>query len=170
MDKVDVRFPQPAKAPPSNLPKNALERATVLVTLMARMTSLLQRETAAVLARRPTSELAQFAKDKHPMSLVYEDISRTLRVDREGMRNLPDELKTSLKQAATELYAASAENAEALRLSGIAQKIIVDTVVGVVTKAQKAPTTAYAAHMGGGRGYTPPPNGVRASAALNTRL
>ncbi|WP_298364691.1 flagellar basal-body protein [Azospirillum sp.] len=170
MDKVDVRFPQPAKAPPSNLPKNALERATVLVTLMARMTSLLQQETAAVQARRPTSELAQFAKDKQPMSLVYEDISRTLRVDREGMRNLPDELKTSLKEAATALYAASAENAEALRLSGIAQKIIVDTVVGVVTKAQKAPTTAYAAHMGGGRGYTPPPNGARASAALNTRL
>lgn len=170
MDKVDVRFPQPAKAPPSNLPKNALERATVLVTLMARMTSLLQQETAAVLARRPTSELAQFAKDKQPMSLVYEDISRTLRVDREGMRNLPDELKASLKEAATALYAASAENAEALRLGGIAQKIIVDTVVGAVTKAQKAPTTAYAAHMGGGRGYTPPPSGSRASATLNTRL
>lgn len=170
MDKVDVRFPQPAKAPIANLPKNALERATALVSLMGRMTSLLQRETAAVKARRPTSELVQFSKEKQPMALVYEDVSRALRVDREGMRTLPDELKAALKDAAGALYAATAENAETLRLNSAAQKIVVDTMVGVVTKAQKAPVTAYAAHMGGGRGYTPPPNGVRASAALNTRL
>lgn len=170
MDKVDVRFPQPAKAPITNLPKNALERATALVSLMGRMTSLLQRETAAVKARRPASELAQFVKEKQPMALVYEDVSRALRVDREGMRNLPDDLKAALKEAAGALYAATAENAETLQMNSAAQKIIVDTMVSVVTKAQKAPTTAYAAHMGGGRGYSPPPHGTRASAALNTRL
>lgn len=170
MDKVDVRFPQPVKAAPSNLPKNALERATALVDLMGRLTALLTREAAAVRARRPSAELAQIAREKQPMSLVYEEISRMLRVDREGVMGLPAELKAALKEATGALYAASADNAEALRIGGQAQKIVVDTVVGAVTKAQKAPSTAYAAHMGGGRGYAAPPSGPRTSAALNTRL
>ncbi|CAO3431205.1 flagellar basal-body protein [Azospirillum doebereinerae] len=170
MDKVDVRFPQPAKAAPSNLPKNAFERATALVDLMGRLTLLLQREAAAVRARRPTAELLQMAKEKQPMSLVYEEISRMLRVDRDGVIALPAELKTALKEATGQLYAASADNAEALRVGGQAQKIVVDTVVAAVTRAQKAPATAYAAHMGGGRGYAPPPSGPRTSSALNKQL
>ncbi len=170
MDKVDVRFPQPAKAAPSNLPKNAFERATALVDLMARLTGLLEREAAAVRARRPAAEMTRIAKEKQPMSLVYEEISRSLRVDREGMMALPPELKSALKDASGKLYAASVDNAEALRIGGQAQKIVVDTVVGALTKMQKAPATAYAAHMGGGRGYSPPPSGPRTSAALNTRL
>ena len=170
MDKVDVRFPQPAKAAPTNLPKNAFERATALVDLMGRLTALLHREAAAVRARRPVTELARFTKEKQPMALVYEEVSRMLRVDRDGVMALPAELKAALKTATSELYAASADNAEALRVGGLAQKIVVDTVVGAVTKAQKAPGTAYAAHMGGGRGYSPLPNGPRTSAAFNTRL
>ncbi|BAI72480.1 flagellar basal-body protein [Azospirillum sp. B510] len=169
MDKVDVRFPQPAK-PAANLPKNAEERAVALVELMGRLTSLLEREAAAVRARRPARELAQIVKDKQPMTLVYEEISRLLRVDREGLIALSPELKTALREGTGRLYAATADNAEALRVGGEAQKVMVDTVVGAITRQQKAPTTAYAAHMGGGRGYSPPPSGPRTSAALNTRL
>ncbi|CAO3424176.1 flagellar basal-body protein [Azospirillum endophyticum] len=169
MDKVDVRFPQTAK-PAVNLPKNAQERAGALVELMGRLTGLLEREAAAVRARRPAKELAQIVKDKQPMTLVYEEISRLLRVDREGLAGLPAELKTALKEATAKLYAATADNAEALRIGSEAQKVMVDTVVGVITRQQKAPSTAYAAHMGGGRGYSPPPSGPRTSAALNTRL
>ncbi len=169
MDKVDVRFPQQAK-PAANLPKNAQERAVALVDLMGRMTAVLEREAAAVRARRPAKELAQIGRDKQPMTLVYEEISRLLRVDRDGLMALPEELKTTLKDATAKLYAATADNAEALRVGGAAQKIMVDTVVGVISRQQKAPSTAYAAHMGGGRGYSPPPSGPRTSAALNTRL
>ncbi|MBP2229144.1 flagellar basal-body protein [Azospirillum agricola] len=170
MDKVDVRFPQPAKAAPSNLPKNALERATALVELMDRLAALLEREAAAVRARRPAAELARLAKDKQPMSLVYEEISRLLRVDREGVMGLPAELKLALREATGKLYAATADNAEALRVGGQAQKIVVDTVVAAVSRAQKAPVSAYAAHMGGGRGHSPQPSGPRTASALNTRL
>lgn len=169
MDKVDVRFPQQPK-PAANLPKNAQERAVALVELMGRLTTLLEREAAAVRARRPAKEMAQIVKDKQPMTLVYEEISRLLRVDREGLMALPAELKTALKDATGKLYAATADNAEALRIGGEAQKMMVDTVVTVITRQQKAPATAYAAHMGGGRGYSPPPSGPRTSAALNTRL
>lgn len=170
MDKVDVRFPQPSKAAPANLPKNAFERATALIDLMGRMTVLLQREAEAVRAHRPSAELARFAREKQPMMLVYEEISRLLRVDRDGVAALPAELKTALKEATGTLYAASADNAEALRIGGLAQKIVVDTVVAAVSRAQKAPATAYAAHMGGGRGYSATPTGPRTSSALNTRL
>lgn len=169
MDKIDVRFPQQPK-PAANLPKNAQERAVALIELMGRLTALLEREAAAVRARRPAKELAQIVKDKQPMTLVYEEISRMLRVDRDGLMALPQELKTSLKDATGKLYAATADNAEALRIGGEAQKVMVDTVVTVITRQQKAPTTAYAAHMGGGRGYSAPPSGPRTSAALNTRL
>lgn len=169
MDKVDVRFPQQAK-PAANLPKNAQERAVALVDLMGRLTAVLEREATAVRARRPAKELAQIGRDKQPMTLVYEEISRLLRVDRDGLMALPAGLKTALKDATAKLYAATADNAEALRVGGAAQKIMVDTVVGVISRQQKAPSTAYAAHMGGGRGYSPPPSGPRTSAALNTRL
>lgn len=171
MDKVDVRFPPAAqKAPPANLPKNALERATALVDLMGRMAALLTRETEAVRTRRPTAELAKIAREKEPMSLVYEEVSRLLRVDREGMAALPPELKVSLKEAAGALYAASAENAEALRMGSEAQKLVVDTVVGAVNRARSTPRTAYAPHMGGGRGYSQNPCGPATAATLNTRL
>ncbi|MBP2298792.1 flagellar basal-body protein [Azospirillum picis] len=169
MDKVDVRFPQQAR-PTANLPKNAQERAIALVELMVRLTALLERESAAVRARRPAKELAQIVKDKQPMTLVYEEVSRLLRVDRDGLASLPPELKTALKEATGKLYAATADNAEALRVGSAAQKVMVDTVVGVISRQQKAPSTAYAAHMGGGRGYSAPPSGPRTSAALNTRL
>ena len=169
MDKVDVRFPQQPK-PAANLPKNAQERAVALIELMGRLTALLEREAAAVRARRPARELAQIVKDKQPMTLVYEEISRMLRVDREGLIALPQEMKTALKDATGKLYAATADNAEALRIGGEAQKVMVDTVVNVITRQQKAPSTAYAAHRGGGRGYSPTPSGPRTSAALNTRL
>ena len=106
MDKVDVRFPQPAK-PAANLPKNAQERAVALVELMGRLTALLEREAAAVRARRPAKELAQIVKDKQPMTLVYEEVSRLLRVDREGLIGLAPELKTALKDATARLYAAT---------------------------------------------------------------
>lgn len=170
MDKVDVRFPQPSKPAAGNLPKNALERATALVELMARLTALLEREATAVRAHRPAAELTRLAKEKQPMSLVYEELSRLLRIDRDGLMALPAEMKTALKEATGKLYAATADNAEALRVGGAAQKIVVDTVIGVLTRQQKAPATAYAAHMGGGRGYSPPPSGPRTSATLNTRL
>lgn len=171
MDKVDVRFPPAsAKPQPSNLPKNAFERATALVDLMGRMAALLARETEAVRTRRPTAELAKIAREKEPMSLVYEEVSRLLRVDREGMAGLPAELKQSLKDAAGALYAASAENAEALRLGSEAQKLVVDTVVGAVNRSRSVPRTAYAPHMGGGRGYSPAPHGPATAATLNTRL
>ena len=169
MDKVDVRFPQQPK-PAANLPKNAQERAVALIELMGRLTALLEREAAAVRARRPARELAQIVKDKQPMTLVYEEISRMLRVDREGLIALPQEMKTALKDATGKLYAATADNAEALRIGGEAQKVMVDTVVTLITRQQKAPPPAYAANLGGGRGYSPTPSGPRTSAALNTRL
>lgn len=170
MDKVDVRFPQPAKAPPAGVPKTAQERACALIDLMGRMTALLRRETEAVRARRPTAELAQYAREKQPMSLVYEEVSRLLRVDREGLANLPADIKTALRDASTTLRDATEENAEALRVGGAAQKLVVDTVVGAINRARGIPKTAYGPASAAGRIYAPPTHGPQTSATLNTRL
>ncbi len=171
MDKVDVRFPQPARAaPPSNLPKNAEERAVALVDLMGRLAAHLRRETAAVLARRPGRELAQIAREKQPMALVCEEISRLLRVDREGMARLTPELKATLREATRNLYEASAENAETLQRNSAAQKILVDTTVAAVNRARQTTTVAYGSGSAPGRAYGPPPKGPATSATLNTRL
>ncbi|WP_448203196.1 flagellar basal-body protein [Azospirillum sp. sgz302134] len=166
MDKVDVRFPQPGKKAQPALPKNAEERATALVELMGRLAAHLQRETAAVRRRCSTAELARLAKEKQPMTLVYEEVSRLLRVDREGMANLPDETKARLREATRALYEASADNADTLRRNGEAQKILVDTVVDAINHARQTTPVAYPAS----RTYVAPKRGPATAATLNKQL
>ena len=170
MDKVDVRFPKPAKNPPANLPKNAEERATALIDLMDRLSSHLARETEAVNRHCSSAELARLAREKQPMMLVYEEVSRLLRVDREGMANLPDAVKGKLREATRGLYEASAANADALRRNGAAQKVLVDTVVGAINRARQTTTVAYGAGAPATVNYVTPTHGPATSATLNTRL
>lgn len=172
MDKVDVRFPQPDKktAPPPNLPKNAEERAVALIDLMGRMSAHLRRETDAVRRRCSVAELTRLASEKQPMMLVYEEVSRLLRVDREGMANLPDAVKGKLREATRALYEASAENADVLQRNGAAQKTLVDTVVGAINRARQVTTVAYGSGASPTRAYGPPPRGPANAATLNTQL
>ena len=172
MDKVDVRFPQPEKkaGPPPNLPRNAEERAVALIDLMGRMSAHLRRESAAVLRRCGAAELARLANEKQPMMLVYEEVSRMLRVDRDGMAKLPDEIKGKLREATRALYEASAENAEVLQRNGAAQKVLVDTVVGAINRARQVTTVAYSSAASPARAYGPPPRGQANAATLNTQL
>lgn len=170
MDKVDITFPKPAKAAPNNLPKNAAERADALLELMGRMTAHLRKESQAVANRCTAAELERLNREKQPMTLVYEEISRLLRVDREGMANLPVETKTRLRDATRALFEASAENAETMRRNSAGQKILVDTVVAAINRARQVSTTAYSASRAPGRSYGPPARGPATSATLNTRL
>ena len=164
MDKVDVRFPQPGKKTPSaNLPKNAEERAAALIELMGRLSANLCREAEVV-------ELARLAKEKQPMMLVYEEVSRLLRVDREGMANLPDDTKAKLRAATRDLYDASARNADVLRRNSGAQKILVDTVVNAINQARQVTTVAYGSPTPPRSTYVVPTHGPATSATLNTRL
>lgn len=172
MDKVDVRFPQKPK-PAANLPKNAEERAVALSELMERLAAHLGRETAAILARR-RHELAELIRAKQPMVLVCEEVSRLLRIDREGMATLPGPLKARLKAANDALNAAAHENALALQRSTEGQKLLVDTVVAAVRQARQGQQPAYGPAAAGYRRTTYGPglaaHGSIASAALNTTL
>lgn len=177
MDKVDVRFPQEKpKTAPANLPKTAEERATALISLMERLAAHLDGETAAIRQRRPAAELAKLAKDKQPMVLVYEEVSRLLRIDQDGMAKLPDPVKERLKEATRALYLSAGANAATLRLREGAQQMVVDTVVAAVNRArQSQPGVAYGpapAAPGGPlpRGYGPPRHGPGTAATLNAKL
>lgn len=176
MDKVDVRFPSPKPAaPPPALPKTALERATALSGLMRRLAAHLDRESAAVRGRLPPAEILRMARDKQPMVLVYEEVSRLLRVDREGLAGLPPEVKRELAEATRQLAASAAANTETLKINSDAQQMMVDTLVGAVNRArQSQPGVAYGPGAGGfrqpPRGYGPPKHGPATSATLNTHL
>lgn len=171
MDKVDVRFPQPGKkAPAANLPKDAGERAEALIELMGRLSAHLRREAEAVERRCTGAELARLAREKQPMMLVYEEVSRLLRVDREGMANLPDGTKARLRAATRDLYESSAVNADVLRRNSGAQKILVDTVVNAINQARQVTTVAYGTGTPQRSAYVVPTHGPATSATLNTRL
>ncbi|HYH17019.1 MAG TPA: flagellar basal-body protein [Azospirillum sp.] len=177
MDKVDVRFPQEKpKSAPANLPKTAEERATALIALMERLAAHLDGETAAIRQRRPAAELARMAKDKQPMVLVYEEVSRLLRIDPDGMAKLPAPVKERLKEATHALYLSAGANAATLRLREDAQQLVVDTVVAAVNRArQTQPGVAYGptpTRPGATppRGYGPPRHGPSTAATLNTKL
>lgn len=176
MDKVDVRFPKERKAPPPNLPRNAEERAVALVDLMGRLAATLDRETAAAEAHAGSPVLARCAQDKQPMALVLEEVSRLLRVDREGMAGLPAETRERLAAATRSLAASAAANAEALSTGSHAQRLLVDTLVTAVNRARHhQPGVAYGPGgpvrgPGAVRGYGPPTHGPGTAATLNTRL
>lgn len=173
MDKVDVRFPKAApKSAPVKLPGNAEERAAALVELMNRLAAHLRRESAALRARRPAAEMAALLREKHKLVMVYEEVSRLLRLDREGMTSLPAALKGDLRDAARALAEGAAENAETLRVNGDTQKLLVDTIVGAVNRARSIPHVSYGpnATAPAGRGFMAPVSGPATAATLNTRL
>lgn len=176
MDKVDIRFSEPNKpAAPNNLPKNAYERAVALVGLMGRLAVCIDRESEAIAKHRPVAEIKALVKEKEPMALVYEEISRLLRVDREGLAALPPELKQQLRDATERLRTAGQVNADTLRVAEKSQKILVETVASAVNRTKQGQAASYNATAAGGRaaprGYGPPSGFIRApSAALNTKL
>lgn len=177
MDKLDIRYrPAPPAAKPAGLPKNALERAQALVGLMERIAACLDREAVAIRRRRPVAEIRALVKEKEPMMLVYEELSRLLRVDADGVAALPAEVKTQLKAATLRLKTAGDAGTEALRCASAGQQLLVDTVAAAIGRANQRQTTAYNATAGGGRapprGYGPPPGGGQrpAAASLNVQL
>lgn len=176
MDKVDIRaIPGQTPKPTANLPKNAHERAVALIGLMDRLAACVNRENDAIRRRRPVSEIKALVKEKEPMVLVYEEISRLLRVDKDGVAALPAEVKTKLKEAALRLRAAGTDNADTLRAANAGQKILVETVAAAVGRVNARQASAYQATAAGGRppprGYGPAPGSIRpAAAALNTTL
>lgn len=176
MDKVDIRStPGKPKAAPANLPRNALERAEALAGLMERLAEHLDREATAVLARRPAAELAEMARTKQPMILVCEELSRLLRVDREGMSALPDGAKTALREATRRLTIATAENAATLQRVAGAQQILVNTLVDATNRYRRTqPGVAYQQAAPRPNGpttvFATPKHGPFTAATLNTRL
>lgn len=178
MDKLDIRYrpAAPGPKPAANLPKNALERAQALVGLMERLAVCLDREADAIRRRRPLAEIRALVKEKEPMMLVYEEISRLLRVDAEGVAALPAELKAQLKTVTLRLKTAGEAGSETLRAAGAGQQLLVDTAAAAIGRANQSRTTAYGAVAGGGRppprGYGPgPAAGPRPTAAsLNVQL
>lgn len=171
MDKVEVTFPKPPK--PSALPQTTEGRAVVLVDLMERLALHIDAETAAVAKRRRNAELAAIAKDKQPIALVFEEVSRLLRVDREGLAALPDDLKGRLKGASQALARAASDNALRLRRSAEGQTKLVDTLVTSVNRARRQDhpsyTPAAAGYVSAVRGG-PARHGPATAATLNTKL
>jgi hypothetical protein len=177
MDKLDIRsFPgKQAPKPASNLPKNAHERALALIGLMDRLAACVKRESEAIRSRRPVAEIKALVKEKEPMVLVYEEISRLLWVDKEGVAALPTDVKAKLKEAAARLKVAGQDNADTLRTVSAGQQVLVDTVAAAVGRAKAGQASAYQPTAGGGRaaprGYGPQPGSIRpAAVSLNATL
>lgn len=175
MDKVDVRLPRPPRTPPANLPKNAEERAISLIGLMGRLTAHLDHETQAARDRASTAEMEALAKAKEPMALVYEEVSRLLRIDRDGFQQLPSTLVDELKAATRALAASAAANVELLRTATRSQSVLVETVVASVNRARTASVPAYGRAGGGAAGgrapaYAGPRHGPALAVTLNDRF
>lgn len=170
MDKVDVRIPKERKAAIAP-PKNAQERAVALIDVAARLTALIERETGILNGRHASSELGRLADEKRPLSIAYDELSRLLRIDRQGMAALPTELKERLSAAGQELATLCATNAERLRGAAEAQQVVVDALVAGINRLRnQQPGVAYgpvASSVSPLRGYGAPTRGHATSATLN---
>lgn len=173
MDKVDVRFPDAEQRPPPNIPRTASERADALLRLMDRLIGHLRRETQLVGSRQSSRELEKLAAEKGPMTLVYDELSRLLRLDRDGLRNLPGEVKEKLRDDTLTLHHALSENIEALRKRNASQQNLVDVAIDAVNRARKVTTVSYAPRIPAaphGVAGRSPRHGPATSGTLNTHL
>lgn len=175
MDKVDIRQPKETKAN-ANLPKTAEERAVALTDLMERLASHLVQETRSIRSL-DFAALPRLVKEKEPMALVIEEMGRLLRIDRAGFAALPPSLLSRLKEANAALNLASEDNAAALRRMAASQRLLVDTVVGVVNQGRRLDHPAYGpaaagmrAPLGHRAAHQAPVAGPATSATLNQHV
>jgi hypothetical protein len=172
-DKVDIRQPVTAK-PVADIPATIEERAVVLTGLMERMTAQLDRETEYLKTNRH-GDLSTLVAEKQAMVATAEEMGRLLRIDRDGLFNLPPDLDAPLRAANRALQRAVEENVETLQRSIGAQRLLVGIVVDTLNRGRQNEQPAYSpppsrdANPRARRTYTSSAN-LATSAALNTRI
>ncbi len=151
MDKIDLRTPKKRR---SNvvLPKNAEERAVALIDVTERLIAVINRETEMLSRPYSPADLGQVADKKQPLSFAFDELSRLLRIDRDGMANLAPELKDRLTAMTEALVASATINAEALSIAVKTQKIVAETLVASINLLRdQQPGLSYDPTDGGGR-------------------
>jgi hypothetical protein len=147
--------------PPSINTMNKPEPSSVAI-LLTRVVALideivaLMNEEIPLVEGRKRKEHAELLKRKQRLTLDYRASLKTIVLEPDLLRQVPDELRASARAAAERLAEASGRNARALRSIMTASQRLVQSIVAIV-KSEVLPKTGYvnptAGHMTGA--YSP---------------
>lgn len=127
-------------------------RARNLIDTMEKLIALFDEEQA-LLRSRDMAALGALAERKHLLSKAYDEACSTMRLDLEGFRALPPEVKEALNGAAIRFRAAAQENTNQLRAATSVSQSVLNVIVNSINRHRSA-SSAYGNRRGG---YGPSP-------------
>jgi len=152
-------FNRPSLKPSVN-EKTALAPAAVavksMINLMEELTQVLSREEELVNGRK-LQEHAVLLKRKQRLTIDYRSGMKSIAAQPEMLKNLPDEIRASLRSAAQKLADVTDRNARMLRTAVMATQRLIQSIVSMVKKealAKPGYSNPKTAHMALGT-YSP---------------
>ncbi|MBV8548815.1 MAG: hypothetical protein JO126_05105 [Alphaproteobacteria bacterium] len=115
-----------------------------VIAVIDEMIDVMDREHDLILKRK-MDEHAVLLKRKQKLTLDYRNSLRSIALQPEAFKALPDELRHRAKEAAARLSHASEKNARMLRGIMVATQRLVQTIVSMV-KQEALPQNTYKNH------------------------
>lgn len=115
-----------------------------VIAVIDEMIEVMEREHDLVINRK-VSEHAVLLKRKQKLTLDYRNSLRSIALQPDAFKALPDTLRQRAKEAAQRLAHASDKNARMLRGIMVATQRLVQTIVSMV-KSEALPSTGYKNH------------------------
>jgi hypothetical protein len=119
-----------------DIKKDAKKTPSVLdecLSLMERMTDLLDREADLVKGRR-TAELQVLVEEKNKMILTYRGLLKTIEANHEQLKNAPPQMRNLLAVEGKRLAEATARNKRLLTGAVVATRRLVDTIYKAIRR------------------------------------
>lgn len=113
------------------LPQNAADRAELLISMADRLLGL-SADEAQARGLRDLARLRSLGQAKQKLALGFEELSRQLRLDREGLKTLDSSVLARLRATTARVQADMNAGAARLQRQERAQKSLVDFLVDTV--------------------------------------
>jgi hypothetical protein len=151
----------------ANIPRSAAERAGAVLDMALKLVELIQSEIQAM-ERGDAQAIAAIVPRKQKLSYGIDELSRQLRVDRDGFLALPEEIKIKLKATNETLMALGDQTVRKMKIRSQAQQNLVDFYVRAINTSRQI-DGRYTAYRGSAT-TTPPPKSYIPAASIDARL
>ena len=112
-----------------------------VITLIDELVALMNQEVKLVELRRG-AEHAELLKKKQRLTVDYRAALKSIALQPNLLKQVPDDLRNAAKAAASRLAEASEKNSRLLRTAIVASQQLIQTIVGLV-KEEVMPKNAY---------------------------
>jgi flagellar biosynthesis/type III secretory pathway chaperone len=112
---------------------DAVKTVRAVVNLMSDLANVMQEE-ANVLEQRKFTSHAELLKRKQRLTLDYRATMKNFAAQPDLLKKMPDDLRTSVREAAQKLSDVTERNARTLRTAVIGVQRLLQSIIGIVKK------------------------------------